>query len=319
MVGSININYESLAIDLLDHESCRVRISALNTIIAGILDCKTMGQRTLIRLKECIPFFHQETSPKPRNEFIALMKKLCGRLIQSRLASLPNITKSSEKSSDNAAEAKITALELSTKFMPWYIRFLVQELRPTTPYQGHATALNILCALCEMRSDFLELAKTQKPDQNNAARTYGLHQQLSRALLDLLFNPFDDVRQISAAILENLVMSEFLQRNITNKEASQKCSNLDLTSRSITHEILSGIIRAKALFKKTGRADHADGLGRLLSLAFGARRFSSANYDQCSAYKLIEYELEQGLCIAAGNLERAVNTSPLHGYLIALR
>ena len=247
------------------------------------------------------------------------MKKLCSSLIRSRLASVPKRPQAAELAPCGGLEVKISISELSNEFLPWYIRFLINELRPTTPYQGHITALSVLFSLCEVHSDFLKLAETGETDSNDPVENFRLHHQLSRTLLDLLFNPFDDVRLISASILENLVSAEFCQRSLVNKQTYSKRINSSLTSKSIVHNILGSLPRAEALFKKTGRADHADGLGRLLSLAFGARRFSSANYGQSSAYKLIEYELEQGIDIAIDNLERAVDTSPLHGYLTALR
>ena len=223
---------------------------------------------------------------------------------------VPALTgKTSEYERSNAAE-----------FLLWYLRFLIQELRPTAPYQTHITALNLILGFMQSFPGDIFVNSILRVITPNHKQYRMLFSQLSRVLLDLLFNAFDDVRQFSAEILELLVESEFHARSDTiSAGAGSKPTDREEASLTIIDQILDCTTRAKNLFYQSARADHADGLGRLLSLVFISRQRSSNIYDQRAMYHDLVYDLQLGIDKAVKDLDHAVRTAPLHGHLIALR
>ena len=279
---------------------------------------KPLPNNTLARLKVCIPYFHQETSARVRNEFIAAMKKLCRR-VEGVAISVPR----SELSGSFWGESSGTEhenVQQHSIFMHWYGDFLVKELRPSASYQSHITALSLLDFLLEANSCCFETRTRIKSRQSEAKKGQHLCTLLPRTLLGLLFDPFDDVRQVSAAIIEILLHREFNSRKGFAK-TTKMLSGED--SAEAYHGVIIPIIEsvepAQALFRQTGRADHADGLGRLLDLSYSARRFSAAPYNQHWMFKLLVSDLEQDIHAANKDLDQAVNYTPVHGNLIALR
>ncbi|MDI1489024.1 MAG: hypothetical protein OHK93_008301 [Ramalina farinacea] len=299
-----SINPTSLSLSLLDHASPSVRLNALTTLVSLVKPAEEFENSIVVRLKECIPYFLLETSSKPRNELIAVMKKFSSSI---RMA-VPALTgKASEYERSDAAE-----------FLLWYLRFLVQELRPTAPYQTHITALNLMLGFIQSFARDICVNNILRLITPNSEQYKMLFSQLSRVLLDLLFNAFDDVRHFSAEILELLVESEFHARSDTIS-AGSKVTDREEATLTIIDQILDCVPRAKDLFYQTVRADHADGLGRLLNLAFVSRQCSSNLYDQTAMYHDLVYELQKGIDEAVKDLDHAVRTAPLHGHLIALR
>ena len=299
-----SINPTSLSLSLLDHASPSVRLNALTTLVSLVKPAEAFENSIVDRLKECIPYFLLETSSKPRNEFIAVMKKFSNSI---RMAVPALMGKASEYERSNAAE-----------FLLWYLRFLVQELRPTAPYQTHITALNLILGLIQSFARDICVNSILRLITPNYEQYKILFRQLSRVLLDLLFNAFDDVRHFSAEILELLVESEFHARSNTIS-AGSKATDKEEATLTIIDQILDCVPRAKDLFYQTARADHADGLGRLLNLAYISRQCSSNLYDQTAMYHDLVYELQKGIDEAVKDLDHAVRTAPLHGHLIALR
>ena len=299
-----SIDPTSLSLSFLDHASPSVRLNALTTLVSLVKPAEAFESRIVVRLKECIPYFLLETSSKPRNEFIAAMKKFSNNI---RMAAPALTGKATEYERSNAAE-----------FLLWYIRFLVQELRPTAPYQTHITALNLILGFLQSFSRDLCVNHTLHLITPNPEQQEMLFKQLARVLLDLLFNAFDDVRQCSAEILELFVESEFHTRSNTLLHGSQTNSGSKMTM-TIINQILDCVPRAEDLFRQSARADYADGLGRLLSLASYSRQCSSNFYDQEAMYYDLVYELQSDIDEAVKDLDHAVRTAPLHGHLIALR
>lgn len=313
------LDTEALSLGLLDHFSSTIRLSALNTLMAFITASGILSDRVYARIKQCLPYFHQETSPKARNEFVALGKKLLAKIKGLKITVTPDGSSMSEsKEAETFLHDQAQTPVNKVQFFDWYFDFLIAELRPTTSYQGHITALTMLKYLYQVDFDNLCFCGNPQLATDTQRFSYAARVSVTRSLLDLLFDPFDDVRQSSDAILKILVKVELYEHLHTSdrNDASQNLLSGNLTVIPTIFETRS---RAETLFRKSGRADHADGLGRLLNLAFGARGSSAALYGQYSAYKLIEYDLEQDIKIGSDDLGLAVEAAPLHGHLIALR
>ena len=322
----------SIVFSLLDHASCRIRYAALTVV----LHWKTISTSSTFNvfkvLQKTIPNFHTEVDTKTRNDFISVMMDFCARL-KSSLFQPPNSPDQQYPSVGDASETPVTDFktakydlpEFHARFMIWYHAFLSQELRPTTSYQRHITALRVLQSIVTRdRTPYQGQASHRAHDfeakkgftSRNATST-----QLSRLLLDLVLDPFDDVRDAAASLLEMVDPSVLESRS----DIHSKVENIvvptpfeawdEHSSISITH--------AERMMRKTGRADYADGVGRLHNrlYAFGdasdnkLRRLEVQN----SILESILRKLGNDVAVTQLDLRRAVSSAPLHGYLIALR
>ena len=82
------------------------------------------------------------------------------------------------------------------------------------------------------------------------------------------------------------------------------------------------IDRAEAMMSCTGRADHADGFGRLCLLKFDFYELinnSTAKGDKYSVLNSLLSSLSASIVNARDNLSLAIANSSLHGNLIAVR
>jgi hypothetical protein len=199
--------------------------------------------------------------------------------------------------------------------MIWYTCFLESELRPTASYQQRITALKALTIVlrCGLDPDVpsSHLSKSALGQLRWALGMQISNPQLLRSLLDLILDPFDDIRGSSASLLEICLAS-------TRKE--EKMSALLM--------IPDVIKRAELMMLQTGRADQADGVARAYCLLFSqcndqlpeTLRISDTGF--WSKVKILEHltsQLEETIEIARKDLSVAVNGRPVHGTFAALR
>ena len=296
-----------LGINLLEHSYPAVRIAALSFLISSPASKHYFNKEVLDSFRRCLPCFQIEVNVKARNEFIALAKKLCKRLkvTISSLAKdvqiwssipghsrIPQSARSNEQGEPNTANT----LQEHISFRSWYVRFLVRELRPTSSYQSHITALKVLPVLLErdIKDQFSE----------------GCH-SLLRSLLDLLLDPFSDVREAANFLLQS--------RPLFNEPSFvTEASDEDFNTK-----IMDALLKAEFKAAETGRADHADGIGRLYNVLYDRSKsvaVKMAWYD--NAALIVEHlisKLENEIDIAKRNLLLTVGVVPLHGHLIALK
>ena len=208
----------------------------------------------------------------------------------------------------------MSSIEHHASFLRWYMSFLAKELQPTASYQRHITALEILrLALREFTgrcsSTSLGLvALDEFVDRVGVSHTEGL----SRLLLDLIMDPFDDVRSLASSILL-FILGGAQQRQV---EMSTANAVNDLTAVK-TSLIIS---RAEKAMRATCRADHADGLARLNLLTWQLAAATESWYEtQNALLEVLTSGLEVDLEKAHSSLRFAVASAPLHGRIIALR
>ena len=346
----IMFDLENLGTSLLEYSSSTVRLAALSLLVSSSASTRPYCRRVLLHLRRCIPYFHAEVNAKPRNEFIALMKKLCTRIRDATLSMLKrnqtpdNLTKKQlftaapsfaeiddgkgSVSSNNAFKQVLNeeshTLGEHLAFRRWYIVFLLQELRPTATYQRHITALKALECLTEHT---VALRKTFSSSRSRIDYFIALNEDLPRGLFlrpltELLSDPFDDVRQSANRIYDSLLSLQ-KRRELDDKPDLMNDTDEDDLPRKANNKIYSDLTRAENRAGVTGRADHADGLGRLYSLLFTT---SSAIANPTgwheSRYLILDHvisTLEREIDIARNDLLFAVSNMPLHSHLIALR
>ena len=350
---STSIDLENLGTSLLENSSSSVRIAALSLLASSSTSTRPFSPRVLRRVQQCIPYFHVEVNAKSRNEFIALMKKLCMRLQGATLALLrrgrdsdnsvreqvsvaaPCIASFDGKgpvSSGNVVEQvlneELLVLEAHLAFRKWYMMFLLQELRPTATYQSHFTALKILEFLTEQT---ITLRKTSSRSHNSYFSA--LDEHLSRGLFfrpltELLLDPFDDVRQSANRVFDLYLSTKSLlreteeQKVLVDRRAKYQTDYED-DYRKANHSIILDLKKAENRARITGRADHADGLGRLYNLLFTTSGAIAKPAEWHQNHSLIlDYvisTLEKEVDVARNDLLSAVSNMPLHGHLIAMR
>ena len=254
--------------------------------------------------------------PKTRNEVITLAKKLFTR-VMAPFSSQPHTAVASEKSqmrSDITSSNRIdvvaektesgqnmtAALEQHMSFLRWYTSFLVSELQPTATFQRHITALQVLLYILHHRTR-IQPKTLSNPlalvNQEGNPQAVPYDHILIRSLLDLVMDPFDDVRTSASQCLQSVLQSP--------RDGIVLLRNLE---------------RARSLMRATGRADHADGFSRVCQIVYGLQLLhpEGLSGNAVSTNQLVSF-LRADVEVARSDLHLAVRTAPLHGHLIALR
>lgn len=335
----------------MGHSSDSIRITALSFIAHDATNTEPFSLKVLHILQQIIPYFHAEANPRVRNEFIVIMKSICTRLergfsiVSKSLAShqaqptFNSITKATTRMNmpdgDSLSKTHIV-------FSKWYINLLLGGLQPTASYQYHITTLKIL--------EFLFHEEMVRIDSNRLFHPFKIVNHFSiqgdrnffgssfvRLILDLVMDPFDDVRMTAGKLLQLVLSNQYpWSASSWSRKAEQSIKSSiqfqTTTSRPTNHAyILYVLNRAEPLMYRTGRADHADGIGRLYYLLYNScQNFSDSTPDvvkksvlwSSSGWSIIDHllsELGRNISIAQRDLRVAVRGAPFHGNLIALR
>ena len=337
---SFLLDSEALACNYLKHVSASVRLSALSLLVSSSVTSKPFTQSVLETLRVCLPYFHVEVNAKARNEYIALMRKLCVRLERAIMSFLraghTSLKSGFEESSTSQPESvknnKATwkpreqLLRSHIGFRKRYLLFLIHELRPTASYQSHITALKILYPLFEGESARRAALSRGNYEDLNALDETLPRNLCHRALYDLLLDPFDDVRQWAAWVLELCIQRDLAALGFPLVGTlRQKPDGVDQKREVIAEGpvIDTELYMAEKRAEQTGRADHADGVGRLYGLLYSAnRKIVEPTKRDHSSFAIVDRLIsntEKEVIIAANNLLHAIGNASLHGHLIALR
>ena len=334
------VNPVDLGIQLLENASPSVRMAALSLLISSPALFKLPSRQVIYNLRRCLPHFHVEANAKPRNEFIALMKKLCMRLRASTMSLLragqtpetAGVDNISDASADSKRDSRKHSSDIGDNlrghyaFRRWYLLFLTHQLRPTASYQSHITALRILHAL--IKGEVAGRAAMSKIDIEyfKALDEDAPRDLVIRPILDLLLDPFDDVRHCATLVCEAQLQLNLVQTSPSTKcklEDDAQCVRKAQQYYAASSMIHTALLRAESKAKITGRADHADGVGRLYYLLYGSNRVlggtSSGHHSNLLLVDHLISELEEEVKISRGDLSQAVSNASLHGHLIALR
>lgn len=333
-----------VACGLLAHPSSTVRIAALSLLTNSLSHTSHVSIQTLSHLQHYIPYFHAEVNPKVRGEFVSLMLKYCDKLGRGcSVFHKMHESTSNQTSLCNDEDRRILEdehivtyrlLERLRSFSKWYIGFLVEELQPTASYQRHITALKMLEKMIQVsingsgpRRLFDPTAIEGDDFHSDSKQFFG--SRSVRLLLDLVMDPFDDARLLASSILKTIFWnmcpwnmdsrvgfaSPFIDPNIHH--------SCVLPRQTYNTFILYALRQAEDMMYLTGRADHADGVGRLYSLLHDScKNLETLVTWSDSGWSIIDHilsALENDIKIARNDIRLAVKTAPLHGKLIALR
>ncbi|KAI1085719.1 putative death-receptor fusion protein-domain-containing protein [Whalleya microplaca] len=313
---------------VLCHESHEARSSAVSILIASPSTTKPYTPDTLELLKKHLPSFQEDSDPKFRYDVLGhsrnMMKRIQGSLeslrrdheriskkvkktdLDNNTTTLPVVgTDQSEKQEvpQNAVAAQLnTTILRHEEFVRWYVNFLKNELAPTTSYQRHITALKAMGFL--LKSNLLQ--------ENDTSSTSGAGCTLVdatwfRCVLDLVMDPFDDVRETAASLI--MSFSPQLATSSTQMRVT------GLRSPAI-EELRSFCLRADELARRTARADHSDGVARSFELFC---RWSINSSDRIRIHFDVLSILEFKISKAESDLATAVLQAPVHGSFASLR
>ena len=177
-------------------------------------------QQTLDCTRESFRYLHNENDAYERGELLAVTRRLLNRVQNGRPG--PLTSQDPEHSTSEAAGD----LQVLSNFSAQFVQFLTAELGPGVSYSRHITALQTLQLISDVTFDM---------------RANG--HALLDSLLSLILDPFNDVRELSAHLVQRLV----------TKEVSAEAG----LSLPLLCEHLG------SLSARSGRQDHADAAGRL--------------------------------------------------------
>ncbi|KAK3375057.1 putative death-receptor fusion protein-domain-containing protein [Podospora didyma] len=313
---------ESVLDSLLAHPSPSVRSSAFSLLISSQATTKSFSAVAFSLIKRHLATFHADYDAKFRNEVLGLTKSLFKRVknvisvVQRSLVNLANQgdqrpageavrpapkrklgPEAALKDYDEAKEI----LDRHEAFLSWYLGFLKGELLPTSSYQRHITAARAALLLLKIGK---HAGAADDGIDMDMANMVSSDFTWIRLLLDLIMDPFDDVRE-AASILLGLLPPETTGASTGSTEGP-----------AILIEVLQEFcLRAQALADRTGRADHGDGAARSQGLLC---TWLNKPESQISFALNIIQSLEGKISKAEHDLGHAAIENPVHADFAAL-
>ncbi|KAI2642567.1 hypothetical protein GGS21DRAFT_498499 [Xylaria nigripes] len=313
---------------LLCHRSHEVRASGLSILVASPSTTKPYSSETLELLKKYLPSFHEDVDPKIRYDVLGHSRNMIRRLHNSvdtlrkdtarSLKKMRNTSLSSDgadptNNDDRApnqgerftkgdgAKRPAEILREHEEFVEWYADFLKEELTSTASYQRHIASLRAM-------GYFLKSCLV-KGDPSSILRWPAnllIDGVWLRSVLDLIMDPYDDVRETAASLIGLLQ---------TGESMSGAPTKIGGPSFSPFEELRVFCRKANELALKTARADHCDGAARSHELLC---RWSSNFEEAAKVLEAVILSLEQKLCAAEKDLAAAVLQAPVHGDFASL-
>ena len=283
-------------------------------LISSQATTKPFSEAAFSLLKKHLAAFHADYDAKVRNEVLGHTKNFVKRVksiitvAQRSLATQqvagdakkPPVKKKfgPEVALKDPAQAK-EVLDRHQSFLGWYMNFLKSELLPTASYQRHITAVK--AALLVLRAG-RHAGATDDVIDEEIAELVSSDFTWIRLLLDLLLDPFDDVRD-SAALLLSLL-------------PPKSPETVQAGSPALLDVLRNFCDRASKLSDRTGRADHGDGVARSQGLLCG---WSSSKGSQLAVLSDLLERIELKISKANRDLGHAAIENPVHADFAAVR
>ncbi|ETS85749.1 hypothetical protein PFICI_03774 [Pestalotiopsis fici W106-1] len=291
--------------DILSHSSQEARSSAVSILIASPSSTKPYSIASLELLRKHLPAFYSDGDAKFRYDVLGYSRNMISRVqgaISGLAKELERLAKKAKKNNTGGTNAEDPdklkhLLQLHDDFLGWYFNFLKNELVPTASYQRHITSLRAM--------EFV--LKSESRGKQNGSKEAWLGSQLVdsawlRSVLDLIMDPFDDVRETATNLL--VLLSTRYSENSTT------------ITRPMLQELEEFCTRASELASKTSRADHSDGVARSYEVLC---QWTRSKDGKVAIAARILADIELRLSAAESDLASAVLDAPIHGGFAALR
>lgn len=314
---------------MLPHPSHEVRSLALSLLVTSPSTTRPYSPEAFDLLKKHLSAFFADPDAKFRVEVSAKARDLFKRVrgaIHVLKRSIPRAHAKGQKSNSagsvHSAEDIISqpilyrsnlislpevllthCLDNHIRFLHWYIAFLCNELVPTASYQRHIAGLKALIFIIRMEGDS---SKSWESADDQELFFDRFDSRWARALFDLVMDPFEDVRDMSAtALAKCYVDGRYRRLNLTGSEMMSVPVN----------EIRDLSQRANELARRTARRDHSDGASKASQLLY---RFLESGEERLQMLSNMVEQLSRKTSMAEQDLGQAVIDSPLHGDFASL-
>ncbi|KAJ5179926.1 Armadillo-like helical [Penicillium capsulatum] len=297
------------------HREPKIRIAALSLLVTAFSTTKPFTIAATNALLRGLPSMHAESDSHARGEIMGLTRRLITR-ITSGILTEQNPSEEGQHIQSQLPGSVNSETE-TRAFLHAYMQSLKHDLCVTASYPRHISALKairiVLYSGLDSRAD-VELPKYES-DTRWKFHMDIFTPSLLRLLIDLLLDPFDEVRHTSASII-NLFPRKVLLNGLHTGDEQAK-SGMRLTD---------ALARAENTASNTSRADHADTVALLYHILFSAalpHGSVEANgkwwATKESVVDTILIRLEERLASQKGIFNSSLRGAPLHGYMSGLR
>ncbi|KAJ5160900.1 uncharacterized protein N7482_007904 [Penicillium canariense] len=299
------------------HREPNIRVAALSLLVTAFSTIKPFTSAATNSILRGLPSMHADSDSYSRGEIMSLTRKLIVRL-KSGILAVQESSEATAQTLKNGPSGLVKSDDETVAFLRKYINFLAHDLCVTASYPRHISALKALKLLLESNLD----PRTSVPPPKSETETrWKFHMnifepRLLRLLVDLLLDPFEEVRQTSLLII-NLFPSSLLMGSMEATSDQPPATGMRLTD---------ALALAENIASNTSRADHADTVARLYHILFCAALSSNspeAGSDwwstKPSVVSTILSKLEERLSSSKGLFNSTLREAPLHGYMSGLR
>ncbi|KAB8263233.1 putative death-receptor fusion protein-domain-containing protein [Aspergillus pseudonomiae] len=304
----------------LFHREHSIRIAALSLLITAPATTKPVSSATIRAILKGLPSMHSESAdPYARGEILSLIRKLIPRLKGGILSEHENLAETNVPNSKRHQPKFARDVSETQECLKEYLELLKDDLRSTASYPRHIMALKTLIHLLESGLDARYAGHIAAKQAGNVTK-WRLNMDvfepsLLRLLVDLLLDPYEEVRATSLTLLNmfprDVLLSGYVQSGCNRKYEKP--------------QLVEALNRAEQLASNTSRADHADTVARLYHIFFTAADDDNSKVadswwetKQGVVDNLLK-KLEEKLSLAGGLFNSSMRDAPLHGYVSALR
>jgi hypothetical protein len=262
---------------------------------------------------------HAESDSFSRGEIISLLRKLIVRLKGGILGDQDGSSQEELSTNKNQQTKSVRSVSETHAHLRAYIDLLKADMRPTASYPRHIMALKTMNLFLQSGLDSrVNLTKRAKMEEDKVRWKFNIEifePGLLRLLVDLLLDPFEEVRATSLTIL-NLAPPDMLLGDTLQSADRSSARPLRLTN---------ALTKAEQLASNTSRADHADTVARLYHIIFCAAAETHSEGDsqwwetKQGVVDLLLKKLEGKVSNPGGLFTTSMRDAPLHGYVSALR
>lgn len=323
-----NLDDATLYDAILTHSSAAVRIKAYELIFTSAETTTPIRSCALQLLLKNLAYLHGDTEPGNRGEISGITKVMVHRLERSSVFRAKCLAKP-DLTDIQCTEHK-NELKQHQYFIERFISFLEDELGPNCSYPRHISALRALELLLETAFESSDppklITEANQVPPSWPAKGFLHCQSMIPELWNLALNPFEEVRATSGLLLrllyENaeLPAQTYFYNTVDDRRLRSLAQNttkplsLEAQRTKIHLYEISCLVRdINAMAALTNRADHADGLGRLLGLQYhlAPRRLAVVG-------GLLE-RLERVIGCPDREIALAAIDFSVHGYLMGLK
>jgi hypothetical protein len=283
---------------LLSHADDGVRVRILRLLTNSKMTNAPLSLQILRYVHSNIALWFRPGGSHERGELLSIIRRLLVRLRGG--------TSALEKTASSST-LDLKLLNAHKDFVAALLTSVVAELRPNASYQRHIMGLSILRYLLESKIDSCDRSLVQTSNHPDWPFSFCLRQaDIAQDLLDLISDAYEDVRALSASILNYLL-------------ASGRTAHSQLFSKQLlgAMEILIPELETEAA--QTNRSDQADGLGRCYSLCALTQRCTFGSGQPAKARPVV-FELLDRLdqLLTARPIFDKPDSQPLHSLLLGV-